>query len=79
MINLDIFRNKPFIFAMISYLLLQFINIGTSFAIPNYVQIVNHATSLIGGLVLLPGCIISGLLNPWFGHIYDKKDHGCHF
>ena len=73
LINLDIFKNKPFIFAMISYLLLQFINIGTSFAIPNYVQIVNHATSLIGGLVLLPGCIISGLLNPWFGHVYDKR------
>lgn len=73
LIDLKIFKNKPFIFAMISYLLLQFINIGTSFILPNYVQIVNHENSLIGGLVLLPGCILSGLLNPWFGNIYDKK------
>lgn len=73
LINLAIFKNKPFIFAMISYLLLQFINIGTSFVLPNYVQIVNHASSLVGGLVLLPGCILSGILNPWFGHIYDEK------
>lgn len=73
LINLDIFKNKPFVFAMISYLLLQFINIGTSFVLPNYVQIVNHESSLIGGLVLLPGCILSGFLNPWFGHIYDQK------
>ena len=73
LINLDIFKNKAFVFAMISYLLLQFINIGTSFVLPNYVQIVNHESSLIGGLVLLPGCILSGFLNPWFGHIYDQK------
>ncbi|RMC49737.1 MFS transporter [Lactobacillus sp. ESL0228] len=73
LIDLKIFKNKPFIFAMISYLLLQFINIGTSFILPNYVQIVNHENSLIGGLVLLPGCILSGLLNPWFGDIYDRK------
>lgn len=73
LINLTVFKNKPFVFALISYLLLQFINIGTSFVLPNYVQIVNHASSLIGGLVLLPGCILSGILNPWFGHIYDQK------
>ena len=73
LINLAIFKNKPFIYALISYLLLQFINIGTSFVLPNYVQIVNHASSLVGGLVLLPGCILSGILNPWFGHIYDQK------
>lgn len=73
LINLTVFKNKPFVFALISYLLLQFINIGTSFVLPNYVQIVNHASSLIGGLILLPGCILSGILNPWFGHIYDQK------
>ncbi|WEV71475.1 MFS transporter [Lactobacillus sp. ESL0785] len=73
LINLAVFKNKAFIYAMISYLLLQFINIGTSFTLPNYVQIVNHSSSLIGGLILLPGCILSGILNPWFGHLYDQK------
>ncbi|WEV37685.1 MFS transporter [Lactobacillus sp. ESL0677] len=73
LLNLAVFKNKAFICALISYLLLQFINIGTSFALPNYVQIVNHSSSLIGGLILLPGCILSGVLNPWFGHIYDQK------
>ncbi|MDF7638760.1 MFS transporter [Lactobacillus sp. ESL0791] len=73
LLDLAVFKNKTFVCALISYLLLQFINIGTSFVLPNFVQIVNHSSSLIGGLILLPGCILSGILNPWFGHIYDKK------
>ncbi|WP_238380659.1 DHA2 family efflux MFS transporter permease subunit [Lactobacillus acetotolerans] len=73
LINLDVFKNKAFVCAVIAYLLLQFINLGTSFVLPNYVQIVNHSSSLIGGLILLPGSIIAAILNPWFGHLYDSK------
>lgn len=40
---------------------------------PNYIQIVGKQSSLIGGLILLPGSIIAGLLNPYFGSLYDKK------
>lgn len=72
LLDLAVFEDKAFIFGACAYFLLQFINIGVSFVLPNYIQIVNKQTSLIGGLVLLPGSIIAGLLNPYFGRIYDR-------
>ncbi|GAA3628255.1 hypothetical protein GCM10022297_03470 [Lactobacillus hamsteri] len=71
LLNLAVFKQRAFVYGAIAYFLLQFINIGTSFVLPNYVQIVGHQTSLVGGLILLPGSIIAGVLNPLFGNIYD--------
>lgn len=71
LLDLAVFKQKAFIYGAVAYFLLQFINIGTSFVLPNYAQIVGHQTSLIGGLILLPGSIIAGLLNPYFGNLYD--------
>lgn len=71
LLDLTVFRSSTFIYGIIIYFLLQFINIGTSFVLPNYIQIVGQQSSLIGGLVILPGNIIAGLLNPYFGRLYD--------
>ncbi len=71
-IDLKVFEQKGFIYGSLAYFLLQFVNIGTSFVLPNYVQIVNGQTSLVGGLILLPGSILAGLLNPYFGRLYDR-------
>lgn len=73
LLDLAVFKQKAFIYGASAYFLLQFINIGTSFVLPNYAQIVGHQTSLVGGLILLPGSIIAGLLNPLFGKLYDAK------
>ena len=67
LLDLKVFEDKAFVFGAFAYFLLQFINIGVSFVLPNYIQIVNKQSSLIGGLVLLPG-----LLNPYFGRLYDR-------
>lgn len=72
LLDLAVFKQKAFIYGALAYFLLQFINIGTSFVLPNYVQIVSHQSSLVGGLILLPGSIIAGLLNPYFGKLYDN-------
>lgn len=71
LIDLAVFKQKAYVYGVIAYFLLQFINIGVSFVLPNYAQIVGHQTSLIGGLILLPGSIVAGLLNPYFGNLYD--------
>ncbi|WP_297816573.1 DHA2 family efflux MFS transporter permease subunit [uncultured Lactobacillus sp.] len=71
-IDLKVFKQKGFIFGTLAYFLLQFINIGTSFVLPNYIQIVGKQTSLVGGLILLPGSILAGVLNPYFGRLYDR-------
>ncbi|MBD5430423.1 DHA2 family efflux MFS transporter permease subunit [Lactobacillus sp.] len=72
LLDLAVFKQKAFIYGALAYFLLQFVNIGASFVLPNYAQIVGHQTSLIGGLILLPGSIVSGLLNPYFGNLYDR-------
>lgn len=72
LLDLAVFKQKAFVYGAFAYFLLQFINIGTSFVLPNYAQIVSHQSSLVGGLILLPGSIIAGLLNPSFGNLYDR-------
>lgn len=73
LLDLAVFKQKAFVFGALAYFLLQFNNIGISFVLPNYIQIVGKQSSLVGGLVLLPGSIIAGLLNPYFGSLYDKR------
>ncbi len=72
--DVNVLRNTRFLVALFAYLLLQSLNIGLSFVLPSYAQIVNGSSALIGGLILLPGAIIPSLLNPWFGRLYDT--HG---
>lgn len=73
LLDLAVFKQKAFVFGALAYFLLQFNNIGISFVLPNYIQIVGKQSSLVGGLILLPGSIIAGLLNPYFGSLYDKR------
>lgn len=72
LINISIFKNPVFTLALIAYVLIQFSNIGVNFVLPNYAQIADHATAMIGGIILLPGSLISGLLNPVWGRMYDS-------
>lgn len=71
----SVLRNQRFILALLAYLLLQSLNIGMSFVLPSYAQIVGGFSSMVGGLILLPGSVIPSLLNPWFGKLYDQ--HGA--
>lgn len=71
LISINIFKNRIFDFALLAYIFIQVANIGINFVLPNYAQIADHATSLTAGLILLPGSLISGLLNPVWGRMYD--------
>lgn len=75
LLKLEIFKNPVFTYSFFAYFILQFCNIGINFALPNYAQIVVGATSLFGGLMLLPGSLITAVLQPWFGHLLDE--HGA--
>ncbi len=39
---------------------------------PNYIQIVNHKSATIAGLVVLPGAVIGALFAPFSGKILDN-------
>lgn len=75
LLKLEIFKNPVFTYSFFAYFTLQFCNIGINFSLPNYAQIVVGATSLIGGLMLLPGSLVTAILQPWFGHLLDE--HGA--
>lgn len=72
-LNIRLFAKPAFLLAIIPFTLYQFANIGGNYLIPNYLQIGFGVSSLLAGLSLLPGSLISALLNPWFGKIYDEK------
>lgn len=72
LVNISIFKNPIFTTALLAYVFIQFTNIGVNFALPNYAQIANHSTAMIAGLLMLPGSLISGLLNPVWGRMYDN-------
>ncbi|WP_127849992.1 MFS transporter [Lacticaseibacillus hulanensis] len=69
--DLAVFKNKAFLFSFFPYIMLQFANVGINFLVPNYVQDVFGATSLIGGLVLLPGSLFNGFGQPLYGWMLD--------
>lgn len=56
----------------ITYMSLMFINIGISFVIPIYAEIVYGVSPLTAGLILLPGSIVGGITSPISGMIYDR-------
>lgn len=71
LINLDVFRSKKFTFSVLFLVLLQFIGLGIGFLLPNYSQLVMGDNALTAGCILLPGCVIGAVLNPFSGKILD--------
>ncbi|QMU08499.1 MFS transporter [Levilactobacillus suantsaii] len=74
-LRLEIFRNPIFTYSFFAYVILQFCNIGINLELPNYAQIVVGAGSLAGGMMLLPGSLITAILQPLFGRMLDE--HGA--
>lgn len=70
--SLRVFQSPAFLYSFLPYILLQFANVGINFLIPNYVQDVFAASSLIGGLVLLPGSLFNGFGQPVYGWMLDR-------
>ncbi|WP_056975869.1 MFS transporter [Lacticaseibacillus sharpeae] len=70
--SLDVFKDPAFLYSFLPYICLQFANVGINFLIPNYTQAVFMASSLIGGLVLLPGSLFNGFGQPVYGWMLDR-------
>ncbi|WP_263849111.1 MFS transporter [Lacticaseibacillus nasuensis] len=70
--SLAVFRQPAFLLSFLPYIMLQFANVGINFLLPNYVQTVFAASSLAGGLILLPGSLFNGFGQPVYGWLLDK-------
>lgn len=71
-INLSVFKSKSFNWSLLAFFILQLQNIGLAFVLPNYTQIVIGESSLISGLLFLPGDIFGTTFAPLGGKILDK-------
>ncbi|WP_283680022.1 MFS transporter [Lentilactobacillus sp. Marseille-Q4993] len=70
--EISTFKDKVFLYSFLPYIFLQLTNISINFLLPSYVQIVNHASSFVGGLILLPGSVINGFGQPIYGWMLDR-------
>ena len=72
LINLSIFLRSGFTFSVLYLIMLQFICLGIGFLLPNYSQLVMGENALTAGCILLPGCVIGAILNPFTGKLLDR-------
>lgn len=73
-LNIRLLSNSKFLFLLLPVVLYMFANLGINLLLPNYSQKILNTSSFWAGFSLFPGTLLGGILNPYFGHLYDK--HG---
>lgn len=72
LIRLDVLKNRSFRLFLFGFLVCQFLLLGVSFVLPNFVQIVLGKDAFTAGLIMLPGAAIGAILAPIAGRLLDK-------
>lgn len=71
-IHMESLNNSTFLLHLVAFFLLQFITIGMSFLLPNYIQLVNHQSAFQAGLTVLPGPALGAVMAPFGGQLLDR-------
>lgn len=72
LIDISIFKNVPFTCHLVAFFLINAIMLGTSFLLPNYLQVALLCESMAAGFMLLPGAGLNALMGPFSGAALDK-------
>lgn len=72
LIDMRIFQNIPFVCHLVAFFLINAIMLGTSFLLPNYLQVALLCESMISGFMLLPGAGLNAVMGPFSGAALDK-------
>lgn len=72
LLNVNILKNSAYSKYLLAFFINQLIILGLAFVVPNYVQIINHSSSSVAGLILLPGAILGAIISPLSGALLDK-------
>lgn len=73
LVNTNVFKNRTYLPSLLIYFMVQFIQIGMTFLLPNCAQLTLHQNSFVSGLMLLLGALISAILLPLTGRLLDQS------
>jgi len=71
-LDLQVLKTKEYAISVFGSILLYLVLMGSAMLMPLYVQSILGKSATISGLVILPGSLVSALLSPIAGRIYDK-------
>lgn len=74
MLRVKVLANRNFLIATIIGMLVQGSLLAAGILMPIYVQTLMGFSATVSGLVLMPGAILMGIMNPIAGKLFDK--HG---
>lgn len=71
-LEFKVFKNQTFTISTLLGIIVFVSMIGGATILPIYMQTMHHYTAFQSGLMLLPGAILMGIMNPICGRIFDK-------
>lgn len=71
-LDFRLFSNRRFAGHVLIFFLTQMCSLGFAFLLPNYIQLVNHNTALLAGLVVMPAGFCGALFAPVGGRLLDQ-------
>lgn len=71
LVRITVLKNKVFVLFLCGFLVCQFLLLGISFVLPNFIQIVLGKDAFIAGLVMMPGAAVGAILAPVSGRVLD--------
>ena len=72
MLNLSVFKSKVFTFSTIVVMIAYAALISSELILPMYLENVKEFSAFNTGLILMPGAIVMGIMNPITGKLFDK-------
>ncbi|MBW1605198.1 MFS transporter [Lactobacillus sp. Sy-1] len=72
LLRVHILKNTAYAKYVGAFFINQLIILGLAFVIPNYVQLINHSSSSVAGLLLLPGAVLGAIVSPFSGALLDR-------
>lgn len=72
MLNLSVFKSSTFTFSTIIVMISYAALISSELILPMYLENVRGSSAFNTGLILMPGAIVMGIMNPITGKIFDR-------
>lgn len=72
LLNFDVFEHRNFTLSVITNVFVMMALYGGTLLLPLFIQNVQGQSAQISGLVLLPGAIVTAIMSPISGNLYDR-------